>query len=373
MQNTATLLIYQDIGPDSDDMFFGPSDVFSAKKCVDFLSENAEATDIIVRINSRGGDVQEGWTIYDLLSNSGKNIKTIGEGKVYSIATVVFMAGTEREMLPNADGLIHMPFIPPYTLADAYTSDELAKLSEDLKQEEEKILAFYADKTGYDKEKLRAYMEAETKLSAEDMMTLGFATKIAEPIKAVAYYKFKNNNRMDEKSFWDKFEGVLAKFNLSRLSPKSMELTDTSGNKLTVEKESGDPAVGDKASPDGTFTLENGKTITVSGGSITEVKEPVVAKDEKLTAANAEIDALKKKCADLEAENATAKASMAEVETAKTSFVAKEAEAMALVAELQTLKNEWKPENRSTGGITIKVGDIDLSKVSEMIKTKNSK
>jgi len=195
---------------------------------------------------------------------------------------------------------------------------------------------------------------------------LGFATNIAEPIKAVAYYKFKTNNHMDEKSFWDKFEGVLSKFGLSRLGLKSMELTDTSGNKLTVEKESGDPAVGDKASPDGSFTLENGKTIVVSGGVVTEIKEATPPED-KLAAANAEIDALKKKCAELEAKATAADAAKAEAETARTSFAAKEAEAVALVTELRALKNEWKPENRGNGGTPEIIGGIDFGKIKESI------
>ena len=88
------------------------SSLFPQKKVSDFLDDHKDADLITVRINSRGGDVQEGWAIHDLLVNSGKKIKTIGEGKVYSIATIVFLAGTEREMMKNADGLIHNPFIP---------------------------------------------------------------------------------------------------------------------------------------------------------------------------------------------------------------------------------------------------------------------
>lgn len=54
--------------------------------------------------------------------------------------------------------------------------------------------------------------------------------------------------------------------------PKAMELNTSDGQVLTVEREEGDPQVGDKASPDGTFEMPDGKTIVVEDGVITEIK-----------------------------------------------------------------------------------------------------
>ena len=102
---------------------------------------------------------------------------------------------------------------------------------------------------------------------------------------------------------------------------------------------------------------------------MTEVKEAMPPED-KLATANAEIDALKKKCADLEAKAAAADTVKAEAEVAKTSCAAKEAEAVALVTELRALKNTWSPEGRSNGGVTTKVGEVDVTKAQEMIKNK---
>ena len=136
---SAIIKIYGDIGESLPETYMGEgSQSISAKLVSEFLDSNKEASSITVRINSRGGDVQEGWAIYDLLTTSGKRIKTIGEGKVYSIATIIFLAGSEREIMKNADGLIHNPYIPPYTLAGAYGSDDLLKLSEGLVHEEKK-------------------------------------------------------------------------------------------------------------------------------------------------------------------------------------------------------------------------------------------
>lgn len=369
----AVLKIYGDIG-ESDPVFEAymgvPDGMVGAKQVSDFLEANAEATNITVRINSRGGDVQEGWAIYDLLVASGKTIKTIGEGKVYSIATIIFLAGTEREMMKNADGLIHNPFIPEYTLAGSYESSDLLKIAEWLAQEEEKILDFYAQKTGTDKALLATYMKEETKLSAEDMLKLGFATKINEPVKAYAVYKPKivNMNPQEEQKFFDKVSAAVEKtikaLGLSRLPVKNQDLTDKDGNVLTLEKEAGEPAVGDVATPDGTFTMENGDVIVVAGGVITEVTKSSEAPEVEieLAAAQAEIKRLTE-------ELAAANTAKAEAVAAKASYEAEQIKAAALVSELEGLKNSWKPEARNQGKGQAKLGivnDINLDRVAEI-------
>ena len=361
------LKIYGDIGV-QDPMYdaIGIEDMISAKSISEFLDNHKESSNLTVKINSRGGDVQEGWAIYDLLTNSGKKIKTIGEGKVYSIATIIFLAGTEREILKNADGLIHNPFIPPYTLADSYTAEELQKLSNGLVQEEEKILDFYSEKTGTSKDTLKKYMDEDTKLSAEDMLTLGFATKIIEPVKAYAYINPSNKFSMTEKdvkTLGEKLDAIIAKIaNFSRIATKNQTLTDKDGKEIKLDKESGSPAVGDKTSPDGTFEMSSGKTIVIAGGVVTEVKEPVAAKTE-LELANEKITILEAKIADAET-------SKIEAATAKAAAIKREVEAVAIVTELTALKNSWKPEGRNNVNTTT-TGGVDLNKVKELTKLTN--
>jgi ATP-dependent protease ClpP protease subunit len=352
----ATLRIYGDIGEG------GITSTFVS----DFIDQNKTANDFTVKINSRGGDVQEGWAIHDLLVNSGKKIKTIGESKIYSIATIIFLSGSEREIMKNADGLIHNPFIPEYTLADAYGSEDLLKIADSLMQEEEKILDFYAEKTGADKAKLAEYMKEDTKLSAEDMLALGFATKIIEPVKAYALYKPINNYKMDEKevkTWGEKLDTIIAKISaFSRLPITDQTLTDKDGKEVKLEKETGEPAVGDKASPDGTFVMTSGKTITVTGGVVTDIEN----EESELDKANAKI-------AELEAKIAQAETEKVNLVAAEASFKAKETEAKSLVDELSKLKNAWKPESRTKFGSADKVGDIDLTQVRENMEKIKSK
>ena len=367
----AVLKLYGDIGEDFPGSIFEDAiEMISAKSVSDFIEAHPEATDITVRINSRGGDVQEGWAIHDLLVNSGKRIKTIGEGKIYSIATIVFLAGTEREMMKNADGLIHNPFIPPYTLADKYESDDLEKIAESLRQEEVKILDFYCQRTGSPRDMLEKFMNEDTKLSAEDMLNLGFATKIVEPVMAYAYLKPKNEFIMDEKLFFERLgtaldNAVLKIKGFSRIDPTNLTLTDKDGKEFTIEKESGDPAVGDTATPDGTFTMANGKIIVIAEGVISDIQE--AEPDET------ELDKANAKIAELQASLDAKTAAEAEAEAVVTEARARQDEAVALVAELSKLKNEWKPAARSQGGSAEKTGAIDLARVKELKEKLNQK
>ena len=355
---TAVLKIYGDIGEG------GITSAFVS----DFLDQNKESKNLTVRINSRGGDVSEGWCIHDLLVNSGKLIKTIGESQVYSIATVIFMAGTEREMFANSDGLIHNPYIPGSGLSGDYRSSDLLYLAENMAQEEEKILDFYAQKTGADKAKLAEYMSADTKLSAEDMLSLGFATKIIEPVKAFAYFK-TNKNNMEEKefkTFGEKLDTILDKIKgFSRLATKDQTMTDKDGKELKLEKEAGAPAVGDKATPDGTFVMASGQSITVAGGVVTEVKEPTVGKTE--------LELANEKITELEAKVALAETEKVDTTAAKADFEAEKVKAVALVTELTALKNSWKPNGRTKFGSTDKVGSIDLNRVKEIMDKNKEK
>jgi len=356
------LKLYGDIGENTCEGPFceGPKSI-SSKAVSEWIEENSDADEYIVRINSRGGDVQEGWAIHDLLVSSGKKIRTVGEGKIYSIATIIFLAGVEREIMKNADGLIHNPFIPPYTLADQYEAGDLEKIAESLKQEEAKILNFYAERTGTEKERLADYMSRDTKLSAEDMLTLGFATKIIEPIVAFAYMNLKNDFEMNEKLFFEKLgstlDSAVLKFkNLSRLEPENQTLTDVDGKELKLEKTEGDPAVGDIASPDGEYKMSNGKVVVVSDGKITEIRE----------AEESELEQAKKQIAELTEQLENVKKETEKALVAEASFRKKETEAKALIEELSSLKNSWQPETRTNVGSSEKIGDLNISRVREL-------
>ena len=90
----------------------------------------------------------------------------------------------------------------------------------------------------------------------------------------------------------------------------SMELTNAEGNTLTVERDEGEPQVGDTASPDGEHVMPDGKTIIVTDGVITEIKDPDELEED-------EVKALKARIEELETENASLKTNARTIEDNK--------------------------------------------------------
>jgi hypothetical protein len=149
-------------------------------------------------------------------------------------------------------------------------------------------------------------------------------------------------------------------------------MTDKDGKEFKLEKESGSPAVGDKASPDGTFVMADGKTVVISGGAVTAVDDAVEDKSE-LEIANEKIAELTKQLDEEKAKIVDAEKVKADAVAAEASFKEKEVAAVALVTELTALKNTWKPNGRTKFSSVEKVGDVNLDTVREIIKNKKDK
>lgn len=349
----ALLKIYTDIENENNAVgFFGDrQDVFSASRLTDFL-QNTDDSEIDGRLHCRGGSVSEGYTCHDLLTHSGKKITMTVEGLCASIATVILMSAPKerRKIYPYGQVMIHNPYIPEYTLADSYEAEDLKKMAADLEMEQNRLLDFYVANTGADREQLKAMMDAETTLNAEQALEMGF---VGEILPAISNSKKSFNNKfktaMENKEIAElKAEMVKKDTILNRLlkavglssEPVNMTMTDSTGATLTIEREAGDPAVGDKASPDGTFTMDDGKVITVSGGAITEITEEDETEMDALKAENAN---LKAEIETLKSANATAAAQLeTQLAEAKQAVV----DAQALKTELSTLKSKYFPEGR---------------------------
>jgi len=72
--------------------------------------DNQDPTkDIIIYINSHGGDVAAILCIYDVIQMINAPVKTVGMGKVYSAGAFLLCAGTagKRYVYPNAEVMIH--------------------------------------------------------------------------------------------------------------------------------------------------------------------------------------------------------------------------------------------------------------------------
>ena len=143
------------------------------------LSKQIAALDVDtnhVYLNSYGGEVAEGWAIYNALRRHPAQIHTYADGFVCSIASVIFMAGTERTMSNVSALMIHNP----WTYASGNAAD-LRKSAEELETLGELSAKSYLRYVNISEDELKEMLDAETWITPEEAVRMGFATDIAEP------------------------------------------------------------------------------------------------------------------------------------------------------------------------------------------------
>jgi ATP-dependent protease ClpP protease subunit len=256
-----------------------------------------QATQIEISINSPGGYVDVGDSIYDYLlslKKQGKQLITIQSGLVGSIATKLFLAGDRRIADDRYEFWIHNPFQENVS-GDA---DALQAAANAVADTEKALRKFYAEFTSISDEGLDALMKNETGLTADQCIKFKFATekKLAPAFNAIktTIKKAMANTKQDEKSF---MEHVKAFFNTEKpkgQQPKKAEIPgggDKQSLVVTLAEGAGsfwvegeavvegapafllDEAGQPTAEPlaDGEYMLEDGSKLTVAGGLVTAV------------------------------------------------------------------------------------------------------
>lgn len=182
----AEIIIYEDVG---EGMFGG----FSAKRFAAELRAVGGVKEIDLRINSYGGDVFDGVTIYNSLLAHPARITTHIDGVAASIASVIAMAGDEIRIAENAWMMIHNA----WGAAVGYAEDMRQK-AELLDSVTTKLAEIYMARTGQSERSVRSMMDAETWIDAQTALAKGFATHITDNQRIAALaappgmYAFRN-------------------------------------------------------------------------------------------------------------------------------------------------------------------------------------
>ena len=315
----AVLKIYNDIQTENDKKlakFWGEAEGVCFKDVDEFCASIPEDDNTIeVRLHCDGGSCIEGWAIYDRLRATGKEITCIVEGNAASMATVVLMAAPKerRKAYQSAQLCVHNPWIPSWSLDYAVTADDLLKASNDLREQQQKMLDLYVERCECNREEMQALMDEDKYIDTSKAIELGLIGEVIAPISAkkVSAMKSsktnKNNQMGKEKEIKVKaslMDRALAKLGLKNIEElaKGMDLSTSDGQTLTVEREEGEPQVGDSASPDGEFVMPDGKTIVVKDGVITDIKTDSNGSNGSEGGENGEdeVEELKKQVAELE-------------------------------------------------------------------------
>ena len=313
--------------------------------------------DIDIRLHCPGGDCIEGWAIYDALRTSGKNITATIDGECSSMATIVLLAAPKERRFGNKNArlCIHNPAVAYLDLwpGDRLTADELEQLKSKLTaqqmslvEEQNKILDLYVERTGSDRSALQALMNEDKYVDMDKAIELGFISSTVEPNTASKHNK--NNKKMKvsiENRTLAKLLSMAGVAKIEDVAVLDQKITAADGSEFTVEREDGDPQVGDKAYPNGTYTLDDGTVVVVSD----EVIESITPADDNN---DEDINSLKQQVADL----------TAQVETLTSEKEALASEKEALEADKTALESQVSALTTDKENLTAAVSTLTSEK-----------
>lgn len=166
---TSSITIYDMIG---EDPWSGGG--FTARR-MNAALRSIGAKDVTVKINSPGGDVFEGFAIFNELRQHKAKVTVEIMGIAASAASYIAMAGDEIRM-----GLGTMLMIHRAWGVVIGNRNDLEAAAETLTQIDGAQIDIYEDRTGLKRTEIEKYMDAETFFTARDAVAKGFADTIME-------------------------------------------------------------------------------------------------------------------------------------------------------------------------------------------------
>ena len=144
----------------------------SARQIADAI-ENKTGVPLTIKINSVGGDVFEGFALYNAIKMHEGPTTAIVEGLAASAASLFAMAADVVVMRPASMMMVHNP----HTVA-AGESKDLRQSADVLDKVRDIMVQRYKTKTGQPEDSLIEMLDAETWLTPEEAVELGFADKV---------------------------------------------------------------------------------------------------------------------------------------------------------------------------------------------------
>jgi ATP-dependent protease ClpP protease subunit/predicted RNA-binding Zn-ribbon protein involved in translation (DUF1610 family) len=176
----AEIWIYEEIGENP----WGFGDSIGAKQFQKDLSA-IKASQIDLHINSPGGNVFDGNTIYNLLKQHPAKVTTYIDGLAASIASVIALAGDHIIMAENGMFMIHKPLA--MTIGDEDVHEETAQALRKIKGT---IVRVYKSRTGKSDEEIEGLLKPPSWLDSDQALELGFVDEISGTADMAACAKF---------------------------------------------------------------------------------------------------------------------------------------------------------------------------------------
>lgn len=154
---------------------------------IDSMQELKEIDNLDIHINSPGGALFAGITMYNLLKNMKAKKKVFVDGSAASAASVVAMAGDEIIIPKNAFLMVHKPMMSAFGNAN-----DFQKCIDTLNTLEVGMISVYEDNllNEKDKELIKSMVQDETWINGEEAAKLFKNTKVTDSIDIAACNNF---------------------------------------------------------------------------------------------------------------------------------------------------------------------------------------
>lgn len=138
------------------------------------LADESDA-DIHLYLNSQGGHVEAGDTIYDMIQYVKPRVKIIGTGWVASAGALIYAAPPreDRYCLPNTRFMLHQP-----SGGMGGTASDVRIEVEELIKMRRRLNQIFADQTGQPLEKVTKDSDRNFWMTAEEAVDYGLAGKV---------------------------------------------------------------------------------------------------------------------------------------------------------------------------------------------------
>lgn len=291
------------------------------------LRDMGELDEINLSIHSPGGDVLDGWAIYNAIKNNKARVTARVEGLAASMASVILMAADTVEIPENAYIMIHNPW--GLAVGDAEemrdTADLLDKLGNGL-------VNAYSERTGNDEDEIREMMSAETWMDGKEAVERGFADKLIGAVALSARAFDSRKFKMTPKSLQANSETDPEVAPVDETANAPVEPIAPVEANVETEVEPQAPEV-EVTEPQAKSLLSR-FTALFGGDTDDTLKAELSARRDDLVAARVEIDSLKAQVALLEPKAKAFDEATAEIARLEAERQTAEAKAAAQVASL---------------------------------------
>ena len=152
-----------------------PEMAASVAKQVMLLAKEDNEKPIKVMISSPGGEITSGMFIYDVITSCGVPVYTYCMGYAYSMAAVLFAAGTKRYMTENGVLMLHEPLLGNRVSGNAST---IQSISQSLLDSKAKLCRVLSKATGKTEEEISEATSYDHYFSAKEAVDFSLADEI---------------------------------------------------------------------------------------------------------------------------------------------------------------------------------------------------